>query len=890
MMPSTHDGVRAREVGVSRQAGRPLAAPARRFVAGAMAAMMLAATVIAPASARAPGVIASVSRPIDLGATSASAAPAAPVVISPANYSASSANPVLRWKPVVGAVRYQVDVRPAPSPGLIGGTCSGETTGLSMVCDELPPGAYTWTVQSVGPAYLLGARSATRSFVKQPRLTTAPVLLSPASGSTFHFPAGLGVLRWAPLPDAAYYQVQTSTDPTFPGALGPEYARLTTEAQVIVPEVLDKLVYWRVRGVTDYGQSAGPWSSTRSYRLRWTAVPQPISPADGATVSTVTLAWQPMAGAYRYDIEFTTPGDPTFADPILITDSDRPSFAPGSVSETSFLWRVRAKAINAVTSPWSPARLLTIDPGAPPSDPAPPFELPPVTLTSPADGATNVVPKTTPLEFEWALGALGHDVQVVPADQEWYHPGGDWANGLGGPQIPVLDAGTTYKWRVRADATNFLEAVGPWSEERTFTTAPLGTVSLLAPADGATKTNEELMFSWKPLPSAPIHYVDLSRSADFESPATIHSYADGLAASRGALEPGVWFWRVRAGRDQTSAISAVRTLTIVDTTPPVGSQVLANPVASTTVDFVHVRTGGAEDAITEVSTAAISADGVAWTEYPFPSSGDVGWSLVTPAYGGTTPGYRTIKVRWRDTTGNWSTPLSTRVWYGEFTDTIRPTVTGPRIVSIIPMGSVSPGGQFRARVDWSASDDTGLGVKNELRWLLGGPCCPLDAQYLQQPGYDVTVGQGRTFQFMATAIDAAQNGASATGPQHPVFGYTETSTAVTYRGSWANAASTTQYLGGKAKASSTAGATATFRVTGRSVALVSRRGPTRGMATIYVNGVRVAVIDTYSRTYIPRQIVWSMDWATSATRTIVVRVAATPGRPRFDLDGFMAIR
>ena len=44
-------------------------------------------------------------------------------------------------------------------------------------------------------------------------------------------------------------------------------------------------------------------------------------------------------------------------------------------------------------------------------------------------------------------------------------------------------------------------------------------------------------------------------------------------------------------------------------------------------------------------------------------------------------------------------------------------------------------------------------------------------------------------------------------------------------------------------ASSTAGAKATFSLTGRTVAFVSRLGPTKGKATIYVDGTKVAPID-----------------------------------------------
>ena len=95
------------------------------------------------------------------------------------------------------------------------------------------------------------------------------------------------------------------------------------------------------------------------------------------------------------------------------------------------------------------------------------------------------------------------------------------------------------------------------------------------------------------------------------------------------------------------------------------------------------------------------------------------------------------------------------------------------------------------------------------------------------------------------------------------------------------------YWGGKARAASRAGAKATLTFTGRWVELVSRKGPTRGKAQIYVNGVLKATIDLYASTYQNQRVVWTASWSSSATRTVTVRVAGTTGRPRVDLDAFV---
>ena len=74
---------------------------------------------------------------------------------------------------------------------------------------------------------------------------------------------------------------------------------------------------------------------------------------------------------------------------------------------------------------------------------------------------------------------------------------------------------------------------------------------------------------------------------------------------------------------------------------------------------------------------------------------------------------------------------------------------------------------------------------------------------------------------------------------------------------------------------------------GRTVELVSRTGPARGKARIYVNGVLKATVDLYAASYQNQRVVWTASWSSTAKRTITVRVVGTSGRPRVDLDAFV---
>jgi hypothetical protein len=71
------------------------------------------------------------------------------------------------------------------------------------------------------------------------------------------------------------------------------------------------------------------------------------------------------------------------------------------------------------------------------------------------------------------------------------------------------------------------------------------------------------------------------------------------------------------------------------------------------------------------------------------------------------------------------------------------------------------------------------------------------------------------------------------------------------------------------------------------VALVMAKGPARGRASIYFDGVYVKTIDTYAPANINRVVMWDRALVGSADHTIKVVNQATAGRPRIDIDGYV---
>ncbi len=110
-----------------------------------------------------------------------------------------------------------------------------------------------------------------------------------------------------------------------------------------------------------------------------------------------------------------------------------------------------------------------------------------------------------------------------------------------------------------------------------------------------------------------------------------------------------------------------------------------------------------------------------------------------------------------------------------------------------------------------------------------------------------------------------------------------------YRGVW-RSASGSGFSGSSAKYATAAGASATYKVTARSVALVVAKGPGRGKLKVYVDGVLAKTVDTYRSKVQYRVQVWSRTWTAEGVHTIKIVVAGTPGRPRVDLDAFALLK
>ena len=114
----------------------------------------------------------------------------------------------------------------------------------------------------------------------------------------------------------------------------------------------------------------------------------------------------------------------------------------------------------------------------------------------------------------------------------------------------------------------------------------------------------------------------------------------------------------------------------------------------------------------------------------------------------------------------------------------------------------------------------------------------------------------------------------------------ETSTAITFRGTWTKAYYDT-YMGGGVRASNSAGDTASIRFKGAGIAWVGPMGPTRGTAKVYLDGTLVKTVSTYDDTFRPQQVLFSRTFASVGWHKVVINVSGTDGHPTVAVDAFI---
>ena len=159
---------------------------------------------------------------------------------------------------------------------------------------------------------------------------------------------------------------------------------------------------------------------------------------------------------------------------------------------------------------------------------------------------------------------------------------------------------------------------------------------------------------------------------------------------------------------------------------------------------------------------------------------------------------------------------------------------------------------------------------------------------LTSPTLTRNLASGHAYRLRVRAVDrAGLTGAWVYGATFTVSAYQETSSWITYPGTWYPPASSS-YWGGYERYATAAGAKASFTFTGRAYALIGCIGPSRGSSKVYVNGILIKTVSTYATTTSCRRVVFSLSWSTAVSRKVSIVVSGTSGHSRVDLDAIIA--
>ena len=540
---------------------------ARAIVPVALAAIGIAFAIgagVAPAqtgSRNAPLVPPTNAAPSPFAADPGSSLPVGLVPNQTVNPLVAPGQPVvLSWDPVPGAVSYDVEV--SSSPGFTKIVWS-QATDQAQVAPNLilADGTYWWRVTAVDKAGTHGITSSVATFAKVWNGTVTGGVLSDTPGGA---PASLirvtPYLSWSAVPGAAYYQVQIAAGSQFASPVFDSGLITQTGAAPGASGVLpDGNYVWRVRAF-DAASNPGPWTVESSYTKSWVA-PTPTAPADGATVASFGVSWNPVPGASSYEVQVTkqefnfTAGELVVNGPTASTaySPDLAETQSHAIGPGQYWWRVRP-VVDGVLGTWSAVETFTL------ATPSTTSAVP--TLSSDTSASTSAL--TPVLNWTPVTGAAVYRVDIA-TDQQFNNvvfsdltTNTEWS--MRSP-LPDNQVNGGYYWRVvwgaTADATN----PGYMVDENSVPVATF--TKQTQPTAGTAATgvvSAPPLFTWSDIPGAGQYQLQVSRDQQFADSSTESMSVYGLGtwwnpAQGSPLTSGTWYWRVRPKDDAGNSLT-----------------------------------------------------------------------------------------------------------------------------------------------------------------------------------------------------------------------------------------------------------------------------------------------------------------------------------------------
>jgi hypothetical protein len=221
-------------------------------------------------------------------------------------------------------------------------------------------------------------------------------------------------------------------------------------------------------------------------------------------------------------------------------------------------------------------------------------------------------------------------------------------------------------------------------------------------------------------------------------------------------------------------------------------------------------------------------------------------------------------------------------------DTFQPVVTSP-VQSVA--GQVVGTSTVVVHLDWTGTDK-GYGIERFELWMSvnGHAYTRVALSSPRSVAADVATRVGASYRFRVRAIDRRRNvGVFADGSPFTVLLFQESAPEFTFTGTWRSDAGS-GYSGGHDSGTKAHGAEVSFTTTGQTFAWVSVKGPTRGYADVYVDGVLVdeeVTLTSSTTTY--RSVAFSTRLGAPGLHTIRIVYKGGAGQ-RIDVDAVVVLR
>ncbi len=223
-------------------------------------------------------------------------------------------------------------------------------------------------------------------------------------------------------------------------------------------------------------------------------------------------------------------------------------------------------------------------------------------------------------------------------------------------------------------------------------------------------------------------------------------------------------------------------------------------------------------------------------------------------------------------------------------DSVAPTIGEPTMQ--LRSGTLISNNLVGGTGVWPPGADPGGSIRSyEARWRIDGSLrAPFSVAVSALRQANVTMTIGHAYNLLVRTRDLAGNWSpwseSAAFTPHL---WQDTSPTLRRAGGWTFERH--WYLsGGSALDSSNKGASLTRTFNGRAVGLLVSRGPGRGLARVYVDGVLATTINTYRATQQNGWIAFARAWSTNGPHTVKVVVLRSPlSHPRITVDAFVIV-